>query len=131
MSSPTDMTPNAVVRAALHRPIHYTLITIRKSRVFDLVNEKELKRVIKKLKDKNRELVIINECYESGGHYGQLHVHLIVRSIKRLNYNRVKYVKGFYVNYRPLKTIGDVHRAQVYVGKEQFQSFSFAQSNIL
>ncbi len=124
-SIPNDRTPSAAV--CEERALYY-LITIRKCKVFDLVSSKELESVIDRLKYINPAITLINECYETGGHYGQLHVHLVVRSLRRLNYRTLKYYQGFYVDYKPLDTIQDVHRAQIYVSKEQYQSFCFAQA---
>ncbi len=99
----------------------YYLITIRKSRVFDTVKKNELEAIIFVLRITFPEITIVNLAFEKICKYGQLHAHLIIRSRSRLRYSNLKTLQGFYLDYKQLKEKDDVHRAQVYIAKEQYQ----------
>ncbi len=100
---------------------YYYMVTIHKHQVLDVVQKNEIEATIFVLTMTYPSMIIINEAYETSGAYGQLHVHLIVRTSKPIRYTKLTKLQGFRIRYDRLKEQSDVHRAQVYVSKDQYQ----------
>ncbi len=102
---------------------YYYLVSISSHKKNIKVTKSELEAILFVLKYVQK-LDIINKAYETSGLYQQLHLHLVVRSLERLNYKQYSSHKGFQIRYDFLNTQSDLHRAQVYVAKEQYDSFN-------
>ncbi len=121
-------TSNIRAKPRRQRRLQYYMITIHKHQVKDLVTQKELETVITALKYNYTSLSIINTAFESSGHYGQLHVHLVCKSNTPLRYTEFSSYHGYRIHYTKLVTQSDVHRAQLYVAKDQYEVFRFANA---
>ena len=105
---------------------YYYMITVHASQKRRKVLMSELKAVIFVLKFIQR-VHLVNECYENSGEYEQLHVHLVARSKYPLYYKAMSKLKGYRIHYDRLVTSRDVHNAQIYVSKSQYNGFSFSE----
>ncbi len=83
--------------------VYIYIVTIRKSRVLDYVSYNELQEKIAGLCLRLPNVNITVQGYEAHGLYRQLHVHLLMCSPTRIQYNKVNlYFKddGFIYHFR-------------------------------
>ncbi len=95
------------------------LITITKHAKLASVSKTDLNEVLAVLIG-IQHIKIINIAYEISGLYNQLHLHLIARSSSGLRYTKLSKYNGFRVHYARLHNQSDLHRAQVYCAKDQY-----------
>lgn len=103
----------------------YYLITISKHKKTDQSTWSELDTMILYLKYIYHYIKVINVGYEYGSMYGQRHVHLIVRSNCALNYKKLISFNSHQFYYDRLYSEADLHNAQLYVTKDQYQKYNF------
>ena len=67
-------------------------------------------------------LRVINYGLENSGRYSQNHLHLVLQqTIPYFRYKGHNKIGPFQIDWKYLRTDQDIHRAQVYVAKEQYQ----------
>ncbi len=71
----------------------------------------------------NKDLEVINYGLEDSGRYSQNHLHLIIRSHGYSKYTTK--IGPFHIDWKVLRTQIDLHRAQLYVTKEQYRTTAF------
>ncbi len=101
------------------------LATICKHRVKDIVTTQNLKDIYAYLEIVFPTAIIINEGIEAHGLYKQLHAHIIIKSKKPLHWASHTSFNGFRIFYRMLTTKADLHRAQIYCAKHQYDTLLF------
>ncbi len=67
------------------------------------------------------QLEVVNHYYENSGKYNQLHTHSIIRVAGFFRYNKHTKVGPFKLDWKYLKTTTDIHYAQIYVSKDQYE----------
>ncbi len=105
--------------------LQYYMITIHKHQVKDIVKKNELEAVLYVLQFTFPNLIVINKAYETSGLYGQLHLHLVVRT-PPIHYSNLSKLQGFRIRYDRLYTRTDVHQAQQYIAKDQYHKLAQA-----
>ncbi len=107
-----------------YRELPTYFITIRAHKVKDPVTCCKLSAVLNHLRHKV-PFHVINTCFEKDPTYNQLHAHAIVRSLHPIWYKGLTSYSGFRVFYQALDFQRDIHKAQVYCAKDQYQTYSF------
>ncbi len=103
---------------------YYYLLTIRKCRVKEKVTEKQLRDILW-VESTLRDYRVINSHVENDGAYNQLHLHVILVTEGRyIRYQSVHNIAGFHIHYQLLPERSDVHKAQIYVSKGQYDKLS-------
>ncbi len=131
-SKPTTNPKGKLTARRLRRRVsdsdhYYYLVTIANNNKLFPVTEDPLESIVN-LAEYYQEFHTINKCYEYGGKYGQLHCHLIVSTDYPLKYTDFNQIYNYRINYQQLLTREDVHRAQLYVTKDQYNDFQFANA---
>ncbi len=78
----------------------YYLFSIHKHRVLEYVSSDDLISILNTLRAKlPRSTFIMDYAMEAHGLYIQLHLHGIIRSIKRINYTKLTSIRGFRIHW--------------------------------
>lgn len=99
------------------------MITIHKHKVLALTTYARLHQMAVYLKLIHPDLKVINDSFEYGHKYRQLHLHLIVKNPYSINYKDLSTREGFKFHYDRLYSKADLHCSQIYIAKDQYDLY--------
>lgn len=115
------LTARRLRRSKERSDVYYYLVTVSHQQKLHKVKKPILNSIIN-LAEFYQEFHIINKAFETSGRYKQLHCHLIVWTDYPLKYTDYNQSYGYQIHYVQLQTQTDLHQAQIYVSKDQYNS---------
>ncbi len=121
----TRLESEATIDIMTRNGMRFYLVTIAAHCKTRKVHYYEVVDIITLLKLTHGSFHVINSVFEYGDRYSQLHAHLVVSSKYMLRYRSLNTFNGFRINYKPLGTVEDLHRVQMYIAKDCYDTFKF------